>query len=317
MAPRAYWKGHIRLSLVSFPVQLYSATATGARVEFHQIHRRAGRRVRYQKIVPDVGPIDKDDIVKGYEVEKDQLRHRRGRRGARRAQGRESKHTIDLVQFVGAHEIDPLYFEKPYFVVPDGEMAQEAYRVIRKALRDSGQGGAGPGRAERPRASRGDPAVRQGHAAGDAALGGRGRRRARPTSPRSRKARSTRTSWRWPAELIERKTAPFDPAQVRRPLRGGAARADRGQGRGHARCGSSPRPSPARRGDRPDGGLEEEPGEEREGRCRTGRGARSAGARARPRRPRRQAPPGKEPAKRPGEAPACQDASSARRRKSA
>ena len=71
MAPRPYWKGHIRLSLVSFPVQLHSATSTGGRVQFHQIHREIGRRVRHQKVVPDVGPIENDDIVKGFEVEKD------------------------------------------------------------------------------------------------------------------------------------------------------------------------------------------------------------------------------------------------------
>ena len=65
MAPRPYWKGHIRLSLVSFPVQLHSATSTGGRVQFHQIHRESGRRVRHQKVVPDVGPVENDDIVKG------------------------------------------------------------------------------------------------------------------------------------------------------------------------------------------------------------------------------------------------------------
>src|SRR3954454_15812995 len=71
MAPRAYWKGHLRLSLVSFPVQLFSAAATGSRVSFHQIHQPTGQRVRYQKTVPGVGPVDKDEIVKGYEVAKD------------------------------------------------------------------------------------------------------------------------------------------------------------------------------------------------------------------------------------------------------
>jgi DNA end-binding protein Ku len=135
MAPRPYWKGHIRLSLVSFPVQLHSATSTGGRVQFHQIHRESGRRVRHQKVVPDVGPIENDDIVKGFEVEKDHyVIVEADELDALKV---ESKHTIDLVQFVGGHEVDPLYFEKPYFVVPDGEMAQEAYRVIHKALRDS------------------------------------------------------------------------------------------------------------------------------------------------------------------------------------
>lgn len=135
MAPRAYWKGHVRLSLVAFPVQLFSAAATGSRVAFHQIHGPTGQRVRYQKTVPGVGAVEKDDIVKGYEVDKD--RYVTFSEEEIEAVRVESKHTIDLVQFVGAQEIDPLYFEKPYFVVPDGAVAGEAYRVIRDALRET------------------------------------------------------------------------------------------------------------------------------------------------------------------------------------
>ena len=134
---RPYWKGHIRLSLVTFPVQLHTATASNARVQFHQLDRKSGQRIRYQKIVPDKGPVANDDIVKGYEiepdhyviVEPDELDKLR----------LESRHTIDLVQFVDTCEIDPLYYEKPYYVVPDGEMAQEAYRVVQRALQDSGK----------------------------------------------------------------------------------------------------------------------------------------------------------------------------------
>ena len=133
--PRPYWKGHIRLSLVSFPVQLYTATANDARVQFHQIDRKTGRRVRYQKIVPEVGPVDSGDIVKGYEIEKDRYVIIEADELA--SLRLESKHTIDLVQFVNAGEIDPLYYEKPYFIVPDGGMAQEAFRVIRDALRET------------------------------------------------------------------------------------------------------------------------------------------------------------------------------------
>jgi DNA end-binding protein Ku len=137
MAPRAYWKGHVRLSLVAFPVQLFSAAATGSRVSFHQIHRPSGQRVRYQKTVPGVGPVDKDEVVKGYEVAKDSyVTFAEDELEAIRVEG---KHTIDLVQFVGACEIDPLYYEKPYFLVPDGKVAQEAFQVIRQALKDKGQ----------------------------------------------------------------------------------------------------------------------------------------------------------------------------------
>ncbi len=135
--PRPYWKGHVRLSLVTFPVQLHTATASQARVQFHQLDRKSGQRIRYQKVVADRGPIANEDIVKGYEiepehyvvVEQDELAALR----------LESKHTIDLVQFVDTCEIDPLYYEKPYYVVPDGDMAQEAYRVVQQALRDSGK----------------------------------------------------------------------------------------------------------------------------------------------------------------------------------
>ena len=69
--PRPYWKGHIRLSLVTFPVQLHTATASNARVQFHQLDRKSGQRIRYQKIVPDKGPVENEDIVKGYEIESD------------------------------------------------------------------------------------------------------------------------------------------------------------------------------------------------------------------------------------------------------
>ena len=135
MAPRAYWKGHVRLSLVSFPVQLHTATKSGARVQFHQIHRPTGQRVRHQKVVPDVGPIENDEIVKGFQVAKDQyVTVEAEELEALRV---ESRHTIDLVQFTEASEIDPLYYDKPYFVVPDGPVAQEAYRVIREALKET------------------------------------------------------------------------------------------------------------------------------------------------------------------------------------
>ena len=134
---RPYWKGHVRLSLVTFPVQLHTATANNARVRFHQLDRKTGQRIRYQKVVPEKGPVANDDIVKGYEIEPDQyVVVEPEELDALRL---ESRHTIDLVQFVDTCEIDPLYYEKPYYLVPDGEMAQEAYRVVQQALRDSGK----------------------------------------------------------------------------------------------------------------------------------------------------------------------------------
>lgn len=141
MAARAYWQGQIRLALVSIPVEIYSATSSTAQIAFHQIHEPSGKRIKYEKVVPGVGPVDADDIVKGYEVskgnyvllEQDEID----------AVKLESKRTLELIQFVDAHEIDVLYFEKPYYVVPADELAEEAFIVLREALRRSKKVGLG------------------------------------------------------------------------------------------------------------------------------------------------------------------------------
>jgi DNA end-binding protein Ku len=138
---RSFWKGHLRLSLVTIPVRLVTATRSDTAVAFHQVDRKTRQRVRYQKVVPGVGEIEKDDIVRGYEVEPgnyvlledeelDALKL-------------ETRHTIELTQFVDACEIDPLYFDRPYYVLPDGEIAEEGFRVIRQALLEEGKAGLG------------------------------------------------------------------------------------------------------------------------------------------------------------------------------
>lgn len=138
---RPVWSGHIRLSLVSFAVKLYPATSSASKLSFHQVHEPSGKRVRYEKVVPGLGPVDKDEIVKGYEVEKgnyvlltqeeiDEVKI-------------EARKTLDLVQFVDACEIDPIYFDRPYYVVPDDEVGEDAFRVLRDALRDSKKVGLG------------------------------------------------------------------------------------------------------------------------------------------------------------------------------
>jgi DNA end-binding protein Ku len=137
MAARAYWKGHIRLSLVSFPVQLYPAIETTKTVRFHYVHRPTGERVHYQPVVEDRGPVDKEDIRKGYEYERDKYVIVENKELEKLKL--ESTHTIDLVQFTGRDEIDPIYYDRPYFVVPDGKLAGEAYRVVRDALREAGK----------------------------------------------------------------------------------------------------------------------------------------------------------------------------------
>lgn len=141
MAARAYWTGNIRLSLVSIPIQVVPATKAGAKISFHQVHKPSGERIRYQKVAPGVGPVDTDEIVKGYELEKgkyvlledkeiDKLKL-------------EAKRTIDLVQFVGNHEIDPVYFERPFFVLPDDGEDAEAFVVLRDALKKTQKIGLG------------------------------------------------------------------------------------------------------------------------------------------------------------------------------
>lgn len=138
---RAIWKGQLRLSLVSIPVELHSATKTGARVSFRQIHGPSGKAVRYQKTVPGVGPIKTEDILKGYEVGDDEyILLEPDEVDAIRL---ETKKTLELVQFVGSCEIPPLYFDKPYYVVPTDDLAEDAYRVVRDALRASEKTGIG------------------------------------------------------------------------------------------------------------------------------------------------------------------------------
>jgi DNA end-binding protein Ku len=143
MAARAYWSGRIRLALVSIPVEIVPATKSSRRISFNQIHKPSGKRIRYEKVAPGVGPVDADDIVKGYEVEKgkyvlltdeeiDEVKL-------------EAKKSIDLVQFVDQDEIDPIYFERPFFVLPNGdnEDVEEAYSVLRDALRKTRKIGLG------------------------------------------------------------------------------------------------------------------------------------------------------------------------------
>ena len=141
MVQRANWKGQIRLALVSIPVEIYPATKSGASVSFRQIHEPSGKPVKYEKVVPGIGAIDTDDIVKGYEVSKGQyvLLDEEEIEAVKL----ESKRTLELVQFVDASDIDILYYERPYYVVPADDLAEEAYIVLREALRRTKKVGLG------------------------------------------------------------------------------------------------------------------------------------------------------------------------------
>ena len=141
MAARAYWQGQIRLALVSIPVEIYSATKSGASVSFRQIHEPTGKPIHYDKVVTGVGPVDTDEIMKGYEVSKGEyvLLDQEEIDAVKL----ESKKTLELTQFVDAHEIDVLYYEKPYFVVPADDLAEEAFIVLREALKRTKKVGVG------------------------------------------------------------------------------------------------------------------------------------------------------------------------------
>ncbi|MXP14793.1 Ku protein [Altererythrobacter confluentis] len=133
MAARAYWQGQIRLALVSIPVEIYTATKSGAKISFNQIHEPSGKRIAYEKVVPGIGPVDRDEIIRGYEVSKGNYVLLEDEEIE--AVKIESKRTLELVQFVDTCEIDPLYYDKPYYVAPQDELAEEAFIVLREALR--------------------------------------------------------------------------------------------------------------------------------------------------------------------------------------
>ena len=135
MAARPYWQGQIRLALVSIPVQVFTATKSGSSVAFRQIHEPSGKPVKYEKVVPGIGPVDADDIWKGFEYQRGSyvLLDKEEVEAVRL----ESKKTLELTQFVDAHEIDVLYYDKPYYVTPADALAEDAFVVLREALRRS------------------------------------------------------------------------------------------------------------------------------------------------------------------------------------
>jgi DNA end-binding protein Ku len=137
MAPRAYWKGYLKLSLVSCPIALFPATSEREKISFHQINKDTGHRIKYRKVDAETGDeVESEKIIKGYEVGKgayieidpDELE----------AIAIESKRTIEIDEFVAKKEIDELYLNSPYYLVPDGEVGQQAFAVIREAIRKEG-----------------------------------------------------------------------------------------------------------------------------------------------------------------------------------
>src|SRR3989442_723879 len=128
MAPRAYWKGYRKLSLVSCPIALYPATSEREKISFHQINKNTGNRIKYRKVDAETGDeVESADIIKGYEVGKGQYIDVNPEE--LEAVALESKRTI---------EIDELYLNDPYYLVPDGDVGAEAFAVIREAINKAG-----------------------------------------------------------------------------------------------------------------------------------------------------------------------------------
>jgi DNA end-binding protein Ku len=137
VAPRAYWKGYLKLSLVSCPVALYPASSEREKISFNQINKKTGNRIRYRKVDAETGDeVDSSDIIKGYEVGKGQYIEIQPEE--LEAIAIESKRTIEIDEFVPKKEIDELYLNSPYYLVPDGEVGQQAFAVIREAIRKEG-----------------------------------------------------------------------------------------------------------------------------------------------------------------------------------
>ncbi len=141
MPPRASWKGQLKLSLIAIPVRLYNAVTSTAKVSLNQLHRDCHQRLRNNLNCPEHGDVPRSEVVKGYQYEKgkyvvieesdlDQIRL-------------ETTKIVEIVQFVDAGELDPIYWNTPYYVAPDGPVAEEAFRVIREALQKTGKIGIG------------------------------------------------------------------------------------------------------------------------------------------------------------------------------
>ncbi|MCK3778896.1 Ku protein [Ensifer sesbaniae] len=137
MAPRASWKGYLKLSLVSCPVRLYPATSSSERISFNQLHKDTHNRINMKPVDPELGLVERSDLVKGYEyedkkyiiIEDSDLESVRI----------ESNHTMNIEAFVDEGSVDVIYQDAPYYLAPDGAMAEETFVVLREALKRTGK----------------------------------------------------------------------------------------------------------------------------------------------------------------------------------
>src|ERR1700754_1273011 len=132
MAPRASWKGYIKLSLVSCPVRLYPAVSGSERISFNQLHKDTHNRINMKPVDPELGLVERSDLVRGYEYEdKQYIIIEDEDLDAVRI---ESNHTLNIEAFVDESEIDVIYQDSPYYLAPDGAMAEETFAVLRDAM---------------------------------------------------------------------------------------------------------------------------------------------------------------------------------------
>ncbi len=141
MAGRPYWSGQLKISLVSFGIQLYPATNAQSGVTFHQIDRATGQRVRHRNVTDESEPVENSEIVKGYEYSKGKYLIIEPEEIAKLRI--ETKSTIDVKQFVPLNELPPALFEKPYFVIPEPKEPANAFAVVRKAMEQTGKAALG------------------------------------------------------------------------------------------------------------------------------------------------------------------------------
>src|SRR3981081_3873095 len=137
IAPAAYWKAYLKISLVSCPIALFPATSEREKISFHQLNKKTGHRIKYRKVDADTGDeVDSGDIIKGYEVGKGQYLELDPEE--LEAIAIESRRVIDIDEFVPKNEIDEIYLNSPYYIVPDGEVGLQAFAVIREAINKEG-----------------------------------------------------------------------------------------------------------------------------------------------------------------------------------
>jgi DNA end-binding protein Ku len=141
MPPRPIWKGHLKLSLVSFAVRLYPATESSSRISFNMLHRDCGQRLKQQMICPKHGPVGRDEIIKGYEFEEDRYITVEPQE-LKKLEAATSR-TIEMDQFIEQEDLKTIYLERPYYLAPDGNVAMEPFHVIHEAMKRTKKVGIG------------------------------------------------------------------------------------------------------------------------------------------------------------------------------